>query len=39
MGRTMIAIMENHQREDGAIQVPAVLVPYIGKETLGGALA
>jgi seryl-tRNA synthetase len=29
MPRTMIAIMENYQREDGSIDVPAVLRPYM----------
>ena len=28
--RTMIAIMENYQREDGSIEVPAVLRPFMG---------
>ena len=28
--RTMIAIIENYQREDGAVEVPAVLRPYLG---------
>ncbi len=36
IGRTIIAIMENHQRADGTIAVPRVLVPYLGKETIGG---
>lgn len=30
VGRTLIAIMENYQQEDGSIQVPEVLRPYIG---------
>lgn len=30
IGRTMIAIMENYQQEDGSIAVPEVLVPYMG---------
>ena len=29
-GRTMIAIMENYQNEDGSISVPDVLIPYMG---------
>jgi seryl-tRNA synthetase len=29
-GRALIAVMENGQREDGGIDVPAVLVPYMG---------
>ena len=35
IGRTIIAIMENHQRADGTIAVPKVLVPYLGKDTIG----
>ncbi|KZZ54598.1 serine--tRNA ligase, partial [Oleiphilus sp. HI0123] len=30
VGRTMIAVMENYQQEDGSIKVPEVLVPYMG---------
>jgi seryl-tRNA synthetase len=34
--RTLIAVMENYQREDGAIEVPEVLLPYMdGIETIG----
>jgi len=29
MGRTLIAIMENHQQEDGSISMPAALHPYL----------
>ena len=36
IGRTIIAIMENYQRADGCIGVPPVLVPFMGKETIGG---
>lgn len=36
IGRTIIAIMENHQQEDGTIRVPKALVPYMGgREVLG----
>lgn len=35
VGRTLIAIIENYQQEDGTIRVPSVLVPYVGKEVLG----
>lgn len=28
--RTLIAIMENYQRSDGTIEIPAVLRPYLG---------
>jgi seryl-tRNA synthetase len=31
VGRTLIAIMENHQREDGSVVVPEVLQPYLPK--------
>jgi seryl-tRNA synthetase len=30
VGRTLVAIMENYQNEDGSITVPAVLRPYMG---------
>jgi len=30
VGRTLIAVMENYQREDGSIEVPEVLRPYMG---------
>ena len=30
VGRTLLAIMENYQREDGSIEIPEVLVPYMG---------
>ena len=30
VGRALIAVMENHQREDGSIAVPEVLWPYLG---------
>lgn len=33
VGRTLIAIMENYQREDGSIQVPEVLRPYMGNKS------
>ncbi len=34
IGRTMIAIMENYQQEDGSIVVPEVLRGWIGKERM-----
>ena len=35
VGRTMVAILENYQNEDGTVSVPEVLRPYLGgKETL-----
>lgn len=30
VGRTLIAIMENYQQEDGSIRVPKALQPYMG---------
>ncbi len=30
VGRTLIAVLENYQNEDGSISVPAVLRPYLG---------
>jgi seryl-tRNA synthetase len=30
VGRTLVAIMENYQREDGSITIPEVLKPYMG---------
>ena len=30
VGRTMAAILENYQNEDGTVTVPEVLVPYMG---------
>ncbi len=37
IGRTIIAIMENYQTEEGLVEVPAALRPFLpaGKETLG----
>lgn len=29
-GRTLVAILENHQRMDGSIEIPEVLRPYMG---------
>lgn len=33
-GRTLIAIMENYQQEDGSIIIPEVLRQYVGKEKI-----
>ena len=30
VGRTLVAILENYQQEDGKVAVPAVLQPYMG---------
>lgn len=37
VGRTLVAIMENYQQEDGSIAVPAVLQPYMGGLKVVGA--
>ncbi|MGQ0524803.1 MAG: serine--tRNA ligase [Betaproteobacteria bacterium] len=31
VGRTLIAIMENYQRADGGVEIPAALQPYLGR--------
>jgi seryl-tRNA synthetase len=37
VGRTLLAVMENHQDEQGRIHIPEVLQPYMGgKEFIGG---
>jgi seryl-tRNA synthetase len=30
VGRTLVAVLENYQRADGSVDVPAVLQPYLG---------
>jgi hypothetical protein len=30
VGRALVAVMENYQRDDGSIEVPRVLRPYMG---------
>lgn len=30
VGRTLVAILENYQNEDGTVRVPEVLIPYMG---------
>ncbi len=36
VGRTLIAVMENYQNEDGSIHIPTVLQPYMGgKKVIG----
>lgn len=38
LGRTLLAILENFQRADGTVVVPAALRPYMGgRERIGGA--
>ncbi|GGB33199.1 serine--tRNA ligase [Sphingomonas metalli] len=33
VGRTLVAVIENYQQEDGAVAVPAALQPYMGGVT------
>jgi seryl-tRNA synthetase len=30
VGRTLVAVMENYQQEDGSIVIPDALKPYMG---------
>jgi len=30
VGRTMVAVLENHQQADGSVRIPAALQPYMG---------
>jgi len=40
VGRTLVAVMENYQQEDGSIRIPEVLRPYMGGlEVLGAGVA
>ncbi len=34
--RILVSLVENFQQADGTIKVPEVLVPYLGKEVIGG---
>jgi seryl-tRNA synthetase len=34
VGRTLVAVLENYQQEDGSVAVPAVLQPYLGGLTM-----
>ncbi|MFM6930733.1 MAG: serine--tRNA ligase [Novosphingobium sp.] len=33
VGRTLVAVLENYQQEDGSVDVPAALLPYMGGVT------
>lgn len=33
VGRTLVAVLENYQEEDGSVTLPAALVPYMGGKT------
>lgn len=35
VGRTILALLENHQRADGSVVLPEAIVPYAGFEVLG----
>jgi seryl-tRNA synthetase len=39
VGRTIVALLENGQREDGSVELPAGLQPYGAPATLAGATA
>lgn len=32
VGRTLIAVLENYQQEDGSVEVPEALLPYFGNQ-------
>ena len=34
VGRTLLAIMENYQQQDGSIRIPTVLQRYMGCENI-----
>jgi seryl-tRNA synthetase len=34
VGRTIVALLENHQQPDGSVKVPAALRPYLGAELI-----
>ena len=36
VGRTLVAVLENYQQEDGSVAIPAVLQPYMGGLTFIG---
>ena len=33
--RAIVAILENHQQEDGSVSIPKALVPYLGCDRIG----
>ena len=36
VGRTLVGVIENHQRDDGSVVVPEVLRPYLGGDEILG---
>ena len=37
VGRTIVALLENHQQADGTVKIPAALQPYTGFDAIGPA--
>ena len=37
VGRTLVAILEQHQQADGSVRIPEALRPYVGFETIARA--
>jgi seryl-tRNA synthetase len=37
VGRALVAVLENYQNEDGSVEVPSAVRPYMGETTLIGA--
>jgi seryl-tRNA synthetase len=36
VGRTLVAVLENFQRADGSIEIPAAVRPYMGGQEIIG---
>ncbi len=34
IGRTLVAVLENYQREDGSVEIPEALRPYFGADEI-----
>jgi seryl-tRNA synthetase len=37
ISRTLIALLEIYQQEDGSVMLPKALIPYVGKERIEAA--
>ena len=37
--RAILSLLEIHQQADGSILLPKALVPYVGRERIGGEAA
>jgi seryl-tRNA synthetase len=35
IGRTLVAVLENYQQEDGSVVIPEALRPYMGTDRIG----